>query len=415
MDEVVLVDYFQTNNFLAFSALLLIGIIGGRLAHMSRFLPRITGYIAAGFILGPSVLGLLSHSLLDRAQIFTGLAISLILFELGTHVNLRWLVTKREIFLMSLAEGAASFALIFLILLICQLSVFNALLIAAIGVSSSPAITLLIAAEYDVNGPMVQKSLFLTALNNIYAFLFFTIIIFLFQFAVPGYELTWSKVLFPFYSLFGSVTISIVLAFGLIYLGRFLGKHENSQFAGLIGTLILANGLSQALSLSPLLTSLAFGIATVNLDKREDLLEVEFGHSGEVFFVILFVFAGAHLHASSLVSIGWLAITFIVARFIGKLIPILMVDSAHYIKKSQSVAVAVTLLPMAGTAIGLLPGITRISYETGQLISTIVLASIAVLETVGPILTLLSLKVMGELSNVTPEDNDAKDDIPHAD
>lgn len=405
MSETAVIEFFQTNNFLAFSTLLLVGIIGGRLAHFSRILPRITGYIFAGFILGPSVLDLLTYNLLDRAQIFSGLAISLILFELGTHVDLMWIVNKKRVFIISLLESVVSLLLIFTVLILCQVSVFSALLIAAIGVSSSPAITLLIASEYDAEGPVIKESLFVTALNNIYAFLFFTVIIFVFQFTAPDYHMSLFTMLYPFYRLLGSIVVSLLLGVGLIYMGRFLGRHSSSQFAALIGVLILANGLAVSLHLSPLLTSLILGIVAVNLDKRKDLMEVEFGHSGEVFFVILFVFAGANLHASSLLSIGWLAMAFLVARFIGKLLPIMMVNNRMEVKKSNSIALAVTLLPMAGTAIGLLPGISRISIETGQLISTIILASIAVLETIGPVLTLFSLKIVGELANARTYEN----------
>ncbi len=51
------------NVLLLFSLLLGAGILGGHLAGRTTFLPRITGYIAAGFLLGPSVSGLLTPDL----------------------------------------------------------------------------------------------------------------------------------------------------------------------------------------------------------------------------------------------------------------------------------------------------------------------------------------------------------------
>lgn len=397
-------QFMQLNSLIAFSVLLLIGIIGGRLAHFSRFIPKITGFIMAGFFLGPHFLGVLTPELIENGKIFSEIAISLIMFELGSQIKFSSFLYRPHLVLMGFLESLASFALIFITLLLFKISIFNALLIAAIGVSASPAITMLIAEEYNASGPIISKSLFLTAFNNLMSFCLYTVIIFFFQFTLKDQHSTIWHVIHPFYSLFGSVILAVLLSIAMISLGRFLGKDENTQFAALIGMLILAGGIANALHLSALLTSLVFGIATINLDTKERLLEVEFGHSGEVFYVILFVFAGANLHASMLVDIGWLALAFILARFIGKLIPITLIGRKDHVKPTHSFYLSLTLLPMAGTAISLLGNLKSISFETSVLIYTIVLASIAVLETVGPILTLLSLRLCGELSPKPPKE-----------
>jgi len=400
MTDSIVASAFHVNSLMAFSILLLIGVIGGRLAHLSRFLPRITGYIIAGFLLGPHGLHILSMAVLAKAEIFTELAVSLILFELGTHVHLPWIFQRKEWAWMSLLECLASFFLIFIVLQFFHVGIFNALLLSAIGVASSPAITLLIAEEYDAQGPLIEKSLFLTAFNNILAFVFFTGIIFLFQFSLKEFNPFSLQIFQPFYALLGSVAVSLLFSLLLVHLGRFLGKHANSQFAVLIAVLLLANGVAKAFHLSTLLTSLLFGIATTNIDKNKDLLEVEFGHSSEIFFIILFVFAGANLHLTALFSIGGIVVALISARFIGKFLSIVAVNawSSRPETPGNNLALAVTLLPMAGTAIGLLGAVKHVSPETAELLSQIILTSIAVLETLGPILTLLALRKSGSLT-----------------
>lgn len=60
----------EINGFVAFSLLILSGLLGGRLAQRTGVLPRITGFIVIGFLLGPSVAGLFSHEMLAGSQVF---------------------------------------------------------------------------------------------------------------------------------------------------------------------------------------------------------------------------------------------------------------------------------------------------------------------------------------------------------
>lgn len=70
-------------------ALLLIGLIGAALANRSGRLPGITGMIFVGFLAGPSVLGLVSPTMLGEARVFVDIALGLILFQLGLLLDAR--------------------------------------------------------------------------------------------------------------------------------------------------------------------------------------------------------------------------------------------------------------------------------------------------------------------------------------
>ena len=58
------------NGFVLFGLLILAGLVGGRLAQRTGFLPRITGFIAMGVVLGPGVSGIISPGMLEGAQVF---------------------------------------------------------------------------------------------------------------------------------------------------------------------------------------------------------------------------------------------------------------------------------------------------------------------------------------------------------
>src|SRR5437764_12870313 len=73
----------QFNNLILFGLLLLAGVLGGRLVQRIRYLPRITGFILAGGLLGPDGLGALSAELLNNAGAFVDIALGFLLYQLG--------------------------------------------------------------------------------------------------------------------------------------------------------------------------------------------------------------------------------------------------------------------------------------------------------------------------------------------
>ena len=75
----------------SFGLLLLIGSLGGYLAHRISWLPSITGFMGVGFLVGPSVLGLLDYNTLKDARILIDIALALILYRLGSSLDLRFL------------------------------------------------------------------------------------------------------------------------------------------------------------------------------------------------------------------------------------------------------------------------------------------------------------------------------------
>ena len=165
-----------------------------------------------------------------------------------------------------------------------------------------------------------------------------------------------------------------------------------------MGLIISAIGLAKLFSCSNLLTLLALGIMARNLDIHNELMDIEFGHGGEIFFVLLFVIAGANLHLKELASVGWAAIAFVGIRFIGKTAGLLLLTPFSPLSIKQSSLLSLTLVPMAGLAIGLTEATSQLYPEFSKELSAIILGSVAILETVGPIVTEFALKRAGEVS-----------------
>jgi Kef-type K+ transport system membrane component KefB len=402
MELAFLRSFLHNNSFIAFGAMLLVGLVGGQLAHGLRYFPRITGYILIGFLLGPHVIGILTQGILDYSQLYAELAIGLILFELGLQLNFKELLANSSLFWIATAQSLLVFALIFFGLSLFHTNPIVAALAAAVGVSVSPAVTLLIANEYGVQGIVVKQSLILTALNNIMAFLLYAVVVSIAEESsgifcqINTIMVGW---LFPFYRVIGSILLAYLLGILIIGIGRFVGKKENLQFILLVGMLVIALGTAKLLYVSPFLTMLIFGIVTTNLDRKQELLEVELGYMGEIFFVILFVAVGANLHIHYFTQTGWLVLLFILLRSLGNTLPIFLLKNKIPLNPTQSLSLGITLFPMAGTAIALLGVTEKLASWCHESLSLIILPAVALLEIIGPMTTVAALRWIGELKD----------------
>ena len=93
---------FEANNFILFGVILLVGLVAGEFAHRSGVVPRITGFIAIGLLLGPGVSGLLTPEMMAQAQVFVDIALGLILFQLGLQLDFRAIRHDRSLLASSL-------------------------------------------------------------------------------------------------------------------------------------------------------------------------------------------------------------------------------------------------------------------------------------------------------------------------
>ena len=80
--------FFHSHVLLSLGSLLLFGFTFGRLCERIK-LPAITGYIAAGLLLGPSVSGLIGESIEPGLSTITKIALGLIALTIGGGVQLR--------------------------------------------------------------------------------------------------------------------------------------------------------------------------------------------------------------------------------------------------------------------------------------------------------------------------------------
>ena len=149
----------SSNQMIWVGVLLVAGVAGGELVQRVLRLPRITGYAAAGLALGPGGWGLIDKPLLDELVVFADIALGLVLFELGTRLDLAWLRRSPGLALMGVAEALGAAVLVFVTLSwYFGHDPLVAAVAAAIAMSSSPARRSRCSAPAGQTAPSMQRA-----------------------------------------------------------------------------------------------------------------------------------------------------------------------------------------------------------------------------------------------------------------
>ncbi len=401
LDFAFLPDFPLPLNALAlFGALLLSGLVGGALARRVR-LPAITGYLAVGMLLGQTGLGLLTSELLVQARVFVDISLGLILFELGRRLDFNWLRKDRALLYSGISESVLSFILVYVTLYYLDVPKLIAAVAAAIGISTSPAVIMLIAQEQRAEGQVTERALSLVAINSVLAFIVVTVLLAVLHFEYQASVVT--VLLHPLYLLAGSLLLGTVAWYAALRLGAWLGKREERQFVMLIGLIIVTVGCATLLKLTVLLALLVFGLLVKNRDPQRVLLPVEIGAKGELLFIVLFVVTGAELDARYLLVGGAIGLAYIGARFAGKILGVMPWALMSGLSGEKAALLGLALTPMAEFAVamvqdvwGLYPGLDPQAFAA-------LVSAVIVLEIIGPLVVQYTLVRAGETGVKEPD------------
>ena len=402
MSELTFLPHFPPTfgNVVVVALILLVGLACGELFRRVLMLPRISGYAVAGLVAGPGSGGLLDMQMLEDARLLFDIALGLILFELGSRLDLQWLRRNRWLLASSIAEIALSFGLIVVVLLALRVPVLQAAIAAAIGTASGAPVLLLIIHAQRADGPLTDRAINHTALNNVFAVVAVTMLL---SFLHLEYRAAaYLVVLHPLYLLLGSMLLGYLFSVFLVRFARWLGKREDLQFILLVAMVLLTVGVAKALGLSMLIALLVLGVMARGRDARRDLLPVEFGPTAQALFVILFVMTGAAVTLGDLATGAWVGLAYAIARMAGKLLGVLSFAQLSGLRLRKAALLGLTLTPMSAIAVVLVENTAQYYPEFGQRLAAVVMSAVLILELSAPLLTQLGLRAAGETHPEAP-------------
>jgi len=395
---------------LALAVILSSGFFAARLGKLIK-LPAVTGYIAAGIFLGPMGLNLVNYEQLgDRLEHFNQLALMLIAFGIGEHLEIKRIRSRvRMVLSVSLLEIICASTLV-------GLGIYGALeisgddvgvipggiasvslLLAAIAAATAPAATMHVLGELKATGRLSSTILQVVAVDNVAA-----LILFGFSQAAAHQLLGSDTTLLPAMgTIFGRIILALLLGGVTGQLIDFIIhglKRRGDMLTVGLALLLLCGETARQTGLSPLLCGMAAGCAIVNRDRRDVRLFRSLNAFEPPIYVLFFTLAGCHLNLDSLKIAGSLGILYFFARVLGKgcgaFIGAWIAGEGVRLRK----ALSLSLIPQAGLAIGLLiliesdPALAAVD----QLITPIVLSGVLLAELCGPAFTRMAVRQSGE-------------------
>lgn len=398
----------ELNTLFFFGFLLFCGALGGFLAHRMSWLPSITGFMLVGLIAGPNVLGIFDYESLAQARIVVDISLALILYRLGLTLDFKQLVQDKALLLVSLVESGLTFAAVYGALVWIGTDALPAAAVAAIAISSSPAVLLHVSHELGAHGQTTDKAEALVAMNNVFAFLVFAALMPMMyqQNSAPLTTIFGA----PLYQLLGSAVLGFVLGWILHLVARWTRSAPQYSLALVVGAVAMTLGLALSFGLSSLFAPLVLGAVVRSAEKQKLIANMEFGPAFELFFVALFVYAGANLHLKEMLAFAPVAGAFVLARCVAKWIGVAATGMAVRWPRKVHLNAGLALLPMAGMAIGLAQHTSEQFPKLGAEVASIVLAAVAVFETIGPPIVARALRWAGEVHG-----NDADRGLTQAD
>jgi Kef-type K+ transport system membrane component KefB len=260
------------NELTSIGLILLLALLAGHLVKVLR-VPEVTGYILAGVALGPSVLGWLSQENLVALGVLSEVALGLILFSVGSVFEFSlFRRIGRQVVLVTVAESTLAGSAVAGGALWLGQPWPIALLLGAIATATAPASTLMVIRECDSAGPLTDYLLGIIAVNNLlciatYSLVAATIDVTLGLEGLTPADTLYRSAFWFLWQIVGSAALGYLV--GLLLAGWSSHVTESGEMLILLaGSILFCVGASRALSLSPLVTSLAVGATMVNLTDR---------------------------------------------------------------------------------------------------------------------------------------------------
>lgn len=382
--------------------LLSLGIIffvalgAGRIA--ARFqIPRVTGYLLAGLVVGPSIADIIgvppvvTLSQLQSLEPLNELILGLIVLVIGGNFKISKIrKIGPTLFQISAAEILLTALIVFGTTWFVTQSAVISIFLAIMAITTAPAATQMVVREYESDGPLTDLAMTLIGLNNLAAIIVFIIF--------AHFSLTPDE---PLQEMFRQIGLPLVIGCaggGIMALmdQRLVQKKERQIMC--IAIVSATVGLCIWLDISSMFAALVSGAILVNSSPHERRVIAELAEMDYPLYVFFFVMAGAHLHLANIPHMGLIGVIYIAGRSLGKMLGCYAGTTLTKSRKNISRWLGPAMLAQAGLAIGLASTLAKKYPSEGHHIQTVILASVVIFEGIGPLLTRNSLVRSGEVT-----------------
>ncbi len=407
----------HSNIFLDIALLLIIGIIGGKAAEMIK-LPKVTGYIIIGLLIGPSVFNIFNTEMLAEFKPFKILALGFIGYNIGLEVKFKLLKNhSKSVIIISIIQILFSFLLVGAIVasMFEEYKITYALLFGAIATVTTPAPIVACIKCYDLKGSLTELVSPLVALDDVFGVIIFAFVlpisVYFAGHSVEAISIT-EIITEPLFELTFGLLIGFLIGKIVVMLLHYYYKGDAlTNFIVVFIGVFVGIGLAYMIGASAILLPLVIGATISNTLDDQVLRKVKKGTDAVILpiLMIFFTLSGAELVLTKLGAIGAIGLVYILVRALAKVLSATLGATISKEPKNVIENLGFTLIPQGGVAIemALLAEIrfVQLSIETGNesyaiigtTIFTIILGATVVYKVFGEIIVKWAFKRSGEI------------------
>ncbi len=404
-------------------------------------LPAVTGYLVAGILIGPYVLGafgveglgFVSMEYVERFGVIADVALGFIAFSIGNEFRLSQIKSiGKQALIVGVIQAVTATVFVDTALIVMSFILGNevfpisaAITLGAIATATAPAATLMVVRQYKAKGPLTNILLPVVALDDAVGLIIFAVSFGVAKAIDLGTLDIISIVLNPLIEIVFSLILGVLI--GLIFSEVEKHFHSRSKRLSVSVTFVILTvaltmikiplGGGVELASSSLLTCMMLGTVFCNVCESSEELMDRVDRWTTPLFVLFFVISGAELEFSifaqgAMVLVG---VVYIIFRSAGKMTGAAFSAKLSGCNDTIVKYLGITLLPQAGVALGMSVLAMELTGNAGVVVRNIVLFSVLIYELVGPLLTKMALTKAGEIipehrksSKVLNESQDVK-------
>ncbi|WP_382154044.1 cation:proton antiporter [Hydrogenophaga sp. ANAO-22] len=380
----MLTDYSFLLQSIAWPLVLLLAWFIAERAHEVWHIPRVTSYVAVGLVGGLVNLPGLTTDV-PGLPFLANVALSLVLFELGYRINLRWFRHNPWVLVLGVVESIVTFGVMYWVTGWFDLATDLRLIIAALSISASPAGIVRVANELRSAGQVTERVLHLCAINCMVSVLALKLVVGYWYLSTSG-----DLVLAAFGSIHQvgtSVAVGGLLGVAVPWLLRLRNTHERGVTVVFALSVLLLTTAAYGLKLSPLLAALTFGI--VARERRVHLTNAQrdFGTAGDLLSIFLFVYIASLLDWADVGTGMLLGLLLILVRTASKVGCNLVAARLSGITERKGLLTGLALTPMSAFAILLIEQSRLYGFAPAVEVLSVMAGMMLLQELLGPVVT----------------------------
>lgn len=385
----------ETTGVLCGLALILFsGFLVTRLTNRLK-LPKVSGYILAGVLIGPGMLHLIPDGMVEHMEFLNDVALAFIAFSAGKFFKIKVLKTAGwRIIWITFCEALTAGVLVTLVMrFIFRMDMDFALILGAIATATAPASTMMTIQQYHARGEFVNTLLQVVALDDAVCLLAYSLVITAVNAGQSGSVQVMDVALPVMWNL---LAIVLGLLCGFI-LGRLItpARSKDNRLILVLAMLLGISGICTCFDVSPLLSCMVFGGTYINVTKDKKLYRQIQNFTPPV-MSLFFIVSGMSLDLGAISTAGVVGVAYFLVRILGKYLGTWF--SCRVAGKSREICryLGLALIPQAGVAIGLaFMGERQLPEGMGSLLLTIILSSSVLYELAGPATAKKALQLAG--------------------